>query len=141
MDRKQKVVTGAVIGAAAAGGAIAAHRRRAATAEVTDRLEAAGRKPRVVVLGAGFGGLRTAMGLCRRSGARNPVDVTVVDRHNYQLFTPMLYHVASGLIDPAHIAFPVRTVARKHGFRFIERAVLGVDLAQKRVLLEGMDLE
>jgi NADH:ubiquinone reductase (H+-translocating) len=140
MRRKRELLVGAALGAAAAGGAVVVQRRRAAEAEPAARLAEAGRKKRVVILGAGFGGMRVAMGLSRPA-YRKHLDVTVVDRQNYQLFTPILYHVASGLVDPAHIAYPVRTVARKHGFHFIERRIVGVDLARKRVLLEGMELE
>lgn len=64
--------------------------------------------PRVVVIGAGFGGLT-----CARELAGQPLDVTVIDRHNYHLFQPLLYQVASSLLNPADIAFPVRSVFRK----------------------------
>src|SRR5688500_5498877 len=107
MERKRKLWVGAALGAAAAGGAVALHRRRAAQQERMARLAEAGRGQRVVILGAGFGGLTSAMELCRRRVCRELLDVAVVDRQNYQLFTPLLYHVGSGLIDAAHIAYPV----------------------------------
>ncbi len=66
-------------------------------------------RPRVVIVGAGFGGLSAARTL-RRAAA----DVLVIDRHNYHLFQPLLYQVASGLLDPAEIAHPVRSILRGH---------------------------
>jgi len=63
------------------------------------------RRPRVVVLGAGFAGLRAALRL-----AREAVDVVVVDRHNYHLFQPLLYQVATAALSPADIAAPIRGI-------------------------------
>src|SRR5450830_1022212 len=59
--------------------------------------------PRVVIIGAGFGGLA-----CARKLARKPVEVLILDRNNYHLFTPLLYQVASPLLNPNDIAQPVR---------------------------------
>jgi NADH:ubiquinone reductase (H+-translocating) len=64
-------------------------------------------RSRVVIVGAGFGGISAARAL---RGA--DADVLVVDRHNYHLFQPLLYQVASGLLDPSEIAHPVRTLLR-----------------------------
>ena len=66
-------------------------------------------RPRVVIVGAGFGGLSAARAL-RRADA----EVLIIDRHNYHLFQPLLYQVASGLLDPAEIAHPVRSILRGH---------------------------
>ncbi len=63
--------------------------------------------PRVVIVGAGFGGLQ-----CARRLAGEAVDVTIVDRQNYHLFTPLLYQVASCLLSPSEIAAPLRKVFR-----------------------------
>ncbi|HJU86288.1 MAG TPA: FAD-dependent oxidoreductase, partial [Gemmatimonadota bacterium] len=57
------------------------------------------RTPRVLVLGGGFGGLQ-----CARKLARKQVDVLLVDRNNYHLFTPLLYQVASSLLNPSEIS-------------------------------------
>lgn len=81
-------------------------------------------RPRVVIAGAGFAGLTCARGL-----KDAPVDVVLVDRNNYHLFTPLLYQVASALLDPGEIARPVRELIRPLGnaeFRLAE--VTGVDL-------------
>lgn len=66
------------------------------------------RRPRVVVVGAGFGGLQAA-----RKLAGQPVDVLLLDRANYHLFLPLLYQVASALLNPSDIAMPVRAIVRK----------------------------
>jgi len=70
--------------------------------------ESSRRRPRVVVLGAGFGGLTVTMQL-----AREPVDVVVMDRHNYHLFQPLLYQVATAALSPADIAAPIRAIVGK----------------------------
>src|ERR1700756_2607639 len=75
-------------------------------AEGTERMSSD--RPRVVIVGAGFGGLEPA-----RKLARAPVDVTVIDRHNYHLFQPLLYQVATAGLEPESIARPVRTILRK----------------------------
>ena len=65
-------------------------------------------RPRVVILGAGFGGLAAAMAL---KGAN--VDITVIDRRNYHLFQPLLYQVATAGLSPAQIAQPIRAILRR----------------------------
>jgi len=65
-------------------------------------------RPRVVIVGAGFGGLMAARGL-----ARTPVDIVVIDRHNYHLFQPLLYQVATAALSPADIAEPIRVILRR----------------------------
>src|SRR5438067_2429954 len=62
---------------------------------------------RLVIVGAGFGGLSAAKAL-----ARAPFDVTIVDRHNYHLFQPLLYQVATAGLSPADIASPIRGILR-----------------------------
>ena len=65
-------------------------------------------RPRVVVVGAGFGGMWVARGLMNR-----PVDVTLVDRNNYHTFFPLLYQVAAAELGPTDIAHPVRSTFRR----------------------------
>lgn len=62
-------------------------------------------KPRIIIIGAGFGGLFAA-----RTLAHQPVDVLLVDRNNYHTFTPLLYQVATCALDPGEIAYPVRNI-------------------------------
>ena len=86
--------------------------------------------PRVVIVGAGFGGLE-----CARRLARRPVDVLLLDRNNYHLFTPLLYQVASSLLNPSDIAYPVRAALRgAPNVRFRLAEVSGVDLAAREVI-------
>jgi NADH dehydrogenase len=84
---------------------------------------------RVVVVGAGFGGLMAARLLGHR-----PVDVTLVDRRNYHLFQPLLYQVATGMLSSGQIAPPIRHVVRKHKNVKVELAeVTGFDLDRRVV--------
>ncbi len=88
-------------------------------------------RPRVLIVGAGFGGLA-----CSRSLAESPVDVLLIDRNNYHLFTPLLYQVASSLLNPSDIVFPVRQVFRRvTNIEFVYGEVTGVDLAGRTVQL------
>jgi len=85
--------------------------------------------PHVVIVGAGFGGLRAARAL-----REAPVRVTVVDRHNYHLFQPLLYQVATAGLSPEDIAHPVRAILRRQrnaSFRLAE--VESVDLDARRL--------
>ena len=85
----------------------------------------------MVIVGAGFGGLACASKL---DGA--PVEVQLLDRHNYHLFTPLLYQVATGLLNPSDIAYPLRTVFRRsRNVRFRQATVVGVDLGRRVVYL------
>src|SRR3989454_7782004 len=89
---------------------------------------AAGRPP-VVIVGAGFGGLRAARAL-----RKAPVDVVLLDRHNYHLSHPLLYQVATAGLEPEQIAKPVRAILRRQpNFEFRMVEVTGVDFAARRV--------
>ena len=86
-------------------------------------------RPRVVIAGAGFGGLT-----CARALRNAPVEVLLVDRNNYHLFTPLLYQVASALLDPGEIARPVRALIRPlANVEFRQAEITGADL-DRRIL-------
>lgn len=90
-------------------------------------------RPQVVVVGAGFAGLTVARGL-----RRAPVSVLLLDRHNYHLFTPLLYQVASALLNPSEIAQPIRKLIRPlANCRFQLAEVTGFDLEQRLVETES----
>ncbi|WP_068073580.1 NAD(P)/FAD-dependent oxidoreductase [Novosphingobium lentum] len=95
------------------------------------------RRPRVVVIGAGFGGLAATRAL---DGA--DVDITLVDRRNHHVFQPLLYQVATAALSPADIAGPVRAiVCRQRNVQVILDAVCGIDRTARVVKLEsGRDL-
>src|SRR6266700_1667043 len=96
-------------------------------------IDTASRRPRVVIIGAGFGGLSAAKQL-----ARAPFDVTIVDRHNYHLFQPLLYQVATAGLSPGDIASPIRGILhRQSNANVILAMVSGVDLSCKEVIAEG----
>src|SRR5262249_916174 len=89
-------------------------------------------RPRGVVAGAGFGGSAGAGAL-----RRGPVDVVLLDRNNYPLFTPLLYQVASALLSPGEIAQPVRKLVRPvRNCEFRLGEVTGLDLDGRQVLTD-----
>jgi NADH:ubiquinone reductase (H+-translocating) len=89
---------------------------------------------RVVVIGGGFGGLEAVKAL-RRAPA---VDITLIDRHNYHLFQPLSYQVATGALSPAEIAEPLRTIFRRERrVRVVMAEVTRLDLDRRRVVLRG----
>ncbi|CAN5795183.1 NAD(P)/FAD-dependent oxidoreductase [soil metagenome] len=93
-------------------------------------------RPRIVIVGGGFGGLNAAHGL---AGA--PADVTVIDGRNYHLFQPLLYQVATAGLSPAQIASPIRGILRDGAnVRVILGKVSGVDRERRTVILEEGEL-
>jgi NADH dehydrogenase len=90
-------------------------------------------QPRVVIVGAGFAGLAAAKVL-----AKTPARVTLVDQHNYHLFQPLLYQLATGMLEPADIAHPIRGIFHgRSGVHVQMGEVTGVDFEARRVLIEG----
>jgi NADH:ubiquinone reductase (H+-translocating) len=92
---------------------------------------------RVVIIGAGFGGLWATRAL---AGA--PVEITIIDRNNYHTFLPLLYQVGAAEIEPEQIAYPVRSILRKiSGARFIRAGVREIDLGNKMVVTSDGKIE
>src|SRR5687768_2595836 len=90
--------------------------------------------PHVVVVGGGFAGLAAVKTL---SKVKPPVRVTLLEQHNYHLFQPLLYQLATGLVQPADIAHPVRGVVRRYRRTRVRMAtVSGVDVDARQVLVE-----
>lgn len=89
------------------------------------------RRPHVVIIGAGFGGLAAA-----RKLAGQAVDVTVIDQRNHHLFQPLLYQVATAALSPADIAAPIRSILRaQENARVILDGVVGIDTERQIVVL------
>ena len=92
--------------------------------------------PRVVVVGAGFGGLEAARNL-----AKLPVRITLIDRKNHHTFQPLLYQVATAGISPGEIAAPIRWILRsRKNVEVIMDEVVGFDLARKIVKLPDLEI-
>ncbi len=90
-------------------------------------------RPRVVILGAGFGGLGAAKALAKKA------DVTVVDRHNFQTFLPLLYQVSTAGLAADHVVHPVRGALRKTGIKFRMGSPISVDHKNKTVKLDSSE--
>ncbi len=93
-------------------------------------------RPRIVIIGSGFGGLKAAQSL-----AHLPVQITVLDRKNHHTFQPLLYQVATAGISPAEIAAPIRDIlARYQNVEVLLGEVLGFNLERRMVKLHGFEL-
>ena len=87
--------------------------------------------PHVIIVGGGFGGLEVARGLANKN-----VRVTIIDRHNFHTFLPLLYQVATAMLEPAEVAYPIRTVFGKaQNVRFRHGQVRHVDHQRQLVVL------
>jgi NADH:ubiquinone reductase (H+-translocating) len=96
-----------------------------------------GRRPRLVIVGAGFGGLTAARHL-----ARMPVQVTVVDRKNHHTFQPLLYQVATAGLSPGEIAAPIRWILRTYSnIEVLLEEVVDFNLEQKKVITREQVLD
>src|SRR5680860_393829 len=87
------------------------------------------KKPKIIAIGAGFGGLEFVKALRNK-----PVEVLLLDRNNYHNFQPLMYQVVTGGLEPASIAYPVRRIFRKYknvSFRMAE--VFEVDMKKNRI--------
>ncbi len=92
------------------------------------------RKPRVVILGAGFGGLTAAKAMAQFA------DVTLVDRHNFQTFLPLLYQVSTAGLAADHVAHPVRGALRNTGVAFRMGSPISVDHKNKTIKLDSSEV-
>lgn len=91
---------------------------------------AAPARPRIVIIGGGFGGIA-----CARALRGAPVEVTLIDRNNYHLFQPLLYQVATAALSPADIAEPIRKILRRaRNTEVLMAEVTGIDAAARAVL-------
>jgi NADH dehydrogenase len=88
-----------------------------------------GQRPKVVIVGAGFGGLEAAKAL-----RRAPADVIVIDRQNHHCFQPLLYQVATAALSPADVAWPTRHILRdQRNVTVLMEEVIGVDVQRKQL--------
>ena len=91
--------------------------------------------PHVVILGAGFGGVGAALKL-----RDAPVRITILDKHDYHTFQPLLYQVATLELDPTEVGYPVREILHRHNnVVFHKCEVQSIDLAKKLVVVDGME--
>ncbi|WP_430474980.1 NAD(P)/FAD-dependent oxidoreductase [Thalassospira lucentensis] len=94
-------------------------------------------RKRVVIVGAGFGGMSTAKKLAGKN-----VDVVLIDKRNYHLFQPLLYQVATADLSPAEIAWPIRSIfSHTPNVSVFMGEVTGLDLPNQRILAGEQDLE
>jgi NADH dehydrogenase len=91
------------------------------------------KRPSVVILGAGFGGLTAARCLAKKA------DVTLVDRHNYQTFLPLLYQVSTAGLAADHIAHPIRASLRGLPIQFRMGSPIAINHSQKSVILDSSE--
>ncbi len=90
-------------------------------------------RPRVVIVGGGFGGIHAALGL-----AKSAVDITLIDRKNFHTFQPLLYQVALAVLSPGDIAQPIRTIVRDHkNIDVLMDEVVAIDTERRRVKLKA----
>ena len=91
---------------------------------------------RVVILGAGFGGLFTALTLERQLQREARAEILLLDARNFHLFSPMLHEVTSGSVEPRHVVWPIRALGRKTRVTFERREVLSIALEGGKVLTD-----
>ena len=91
-------------------------------------------KPKVVILGGGFGGLAAARALHKLT------DVTVVDRHNFQTFLPLLYQVSTAGLAADHVAYPIRGALRGTKVKFRMGSPIAIDHKNKEVKLDSSEV-
>ncbi len=126
LKKRSAIASAGVAGAGLAAWLVSRQRARDGRAPIL------GGWPRVVVVGAGFGGLRAVKKL---AGAE--ADVLLIDQHNYHLFQPLLYQVATAAVEPEEIAHPIRRIiGGMPNLRFRLAKVEGFDLDNRQVLTD-----
>ena len=91
---------------------------------------------KVVIIGAGFGGIEAAKALRRAA-----VELTVVDRQNHHCFQPLLYQVATAALSPADVAWPIRHILRKQKNATVLMAdVRGIDTTKRQVQIDSVSI-
>lgn len=93
-------------------------------------------KPHIVILGAGFGGVYVAKKFVSYA-KRGLIDVTIINRTNYFLFTPLLHEVATGALSPTSVAEPLREIFHNTRVRIIQGSVESIDKTNKKINLVG----
>ncbi|HEX9635800.1 MAG TPA: NAD(P)/FAD-dependent oxidoreductase [Candidatus Limnocylindria bacterium] len=106
------------------------------TTQATDLTK---RPHRVLVLGGGFGGVMTVQAMERLLGRRTDVEVWLVNRDNFMLFTPLLPEVCSGVLEPRHVVTALRAMARRPSTWCITAEVQRIDLDDRKVTVLGGD--
>lgn len=96
---------------------------------------------RIVILGAGFGGVQAAIELERELGGDPGVEILLVNEHNYFLFTPLLPQITSSYINPRHIVQPVRDICGNRRFNFRRDSLQSIDVAARRLQLASGALD
>ncbi len=95
------------------------------------------RRPHVVIIGGGFGGLATARAL-----SNAPVNITLIDRRNHHLFQPLLYQVATAALNPSDIAYPIRAaLSKQRNARVLLAEARSIDVAKRHVVLDDGALD
>src|SRR5919204_3128890 len=110
-------------------------------AEIRRRLQAARRRPeapgrRVLVLGAGFGGVYATLYLDQDLRDEEDVEIILISDSNFLLFNPLIVEVATGGLETNHIAQPIRSLSRGRRFRFVQAKVDQIDLNSRRVVTD-----
>jgi NADH dehydrogenase len=92
--------------------------------------------PKVIIIGAGFGGIEAAKAL-----RRSPVEVTIIDRQNHHCFQPLLYQVATAALSPADVAWPIRHILRKQKNATVLMAeVRAIDTRERLVQIDSLSI-
>src|SRR3954452_1698761 len=109
------------------------------SADLEQRNRSLQRGKRIVIPGAGFGGMNVAQELSKLLPAHRDAEITVIDHNDFLLFTPMLAEVAGGQLDARHIVAPPRQLSDRIQFR--QGKVTGIDLNQRSIVLDPGESE